>query len=74
MLLTMIEVLSCENPQCREFARIVACAPEARSYYCQVCGKISRVRAADAALVASPTRYEAHLREVISSGKGLVPA
>lgn len=74
MLLTMVDVVSCENPQCREFARIVPRAPETRSYYCQVCGSISRARAVDTSLLASPARYEAHLREVISSDKELVPA
>ena len=74
MLLTMIDVVSCENPKCREFARIVPYAPEVRSYYCPVCGTISRARAVDATLVTSPARYEAYLREVISSDRELVPA
>lgn len=67
MLLTMVDVLCCENPGCREFARIVHVAPGIRSYYCPVCGGISRSRPVDAALADSPERFAAYLRECVDS-------
>lgn len=67
MLLTMVDVVSCENPECRDFARIASRPRGTRSYYCQVCGKISYARAVDASLAASPERYKAYLRGIICS-------
>ncbi len=67
MLLTMVDVISCENPDCREFARVVSATPGAKSYYCPVCGKISYSRMVDAALCCSQKEYEAYLRAAIAS-------
>ena len=67
MLLTIVDVVSCENTQCRQFALIVPHAPDLRSYYCQVCGEITHLRGVDASLVASPDRYTAYLLKAISS-------
>lgn len=74
MLLSLVDVLGCENPQCREFAQHPIPAHGARTYYCPVCGRISYSRAVDAALAASPVRYEAYLRRLISEDKSLVSA
>lgn len=63
MLLTMIEVVSCENPRCREFARISPNPHRLRSYYCPVCGNVSTVRVVDINLAESPERYRAYLQE-----------
>ena len=69
MILTLVDIVSCENPQCRQFARIAHHTPDLRSYYCQICGTISRPRAVDASLVASAERYEAYLRKAVCSDK-----
>ena len=68
MLLTIVDVVSCENTQCSQFAVVVPHTPNSRSYYCEVCGKISHSRAVAASLVASPERYKAYLHKAISSG------
>ena len=67
MLLTIVDVVSCENTQCRQFGVVVPHAPDSGSYYCQVCGEITHRRAVDASLAASPERYVAYLRKAISS-------
>lgn len=69
MLITLVDVVGCENPDCRAFAQIFSAAHGARSFYCPVCGKISHPRAVDAALAALPQRYEAYLREIVCSAK-----
>lgn len=69
MLITLVDVVSCENPECREFARIVSGTHGARSYYCPVCGTISLPRAVGTDLVTNPQRYEAYLREMIGSAQ-----
>ena len=69
MLITLVDVVGCENPACREFARITSVGNGARSYYCPVCGEVSRCRAIDAALAARPQDYEAYLRHTILSAK-----
>lgn len=63
MLLTMIEVVSCENPKCREFARISPNPHRLRSYYCPVCNKVSAARMVDINLAESPERFRAYLLE-----------
>lgn len=67
MLLTMVDTVSCENPECRDFAKIVTSDGSAKTYYCLVCGKISHARAVDVNLIASPERYRNYLLKVISS-------
>jgi len=67
MLITLLDVVSCENPRCREFARIDPSIRGAKSYYCPVCGNISVPRAVDMQLAASPQRYEAYLRKTLTS-------
>lgn len=67
MLVTMIDVISCENPSCRDFARIVPGMHGLRSYYCPICGNVSYARAVDAALAANPQRFEQHLRQIVFS-------
>ena len=69
MLITLVDVVGCENPDCREFARIISVGGGARSYYCPVCGEASRCRAIDAALAAMPQDYEAYLRRTVLSAK-----
>lgn len=63
MLLTMIEVVSCENPKCREFARISPNPHRLRSYYCPVCSKVSSTRVVDINLAEAPQRYKTYLLE-----------
>ena len=66
MLVTLIDVVSCENPECREFARIVHnYAP--RTYYCPVCGDVSQPRTVDAGLASRPQDYEAYLHKIAAS-------
>lgn len=63
MLLTIVEVVSCENPKCREFARISPNPHRLRSYYCPVCNKVSSLRVVDINLAESPQRYRDYLIE-----------
>jgi|GEM_PF-1976904 len=67
MLLTMIDVVCCENPACRDFARVAPNPHQLKSYYCPVCGKISYSRVVDAALAESYERFKAYLRERVTS-------
>ena len=67
MLLTIVEVLSCENPNCRDFAKVTVGTLGARSYYCPICGKISYARAVDVNLASDIQRFESYLRAAISS-------
>ena len=69
MLITLVDVNGCENPECREFARITSVGSGARSYYCPLCGEVSRRRAIDAALAARPQDYETYLRRAILPAK-----
>jgi hypothetical protein len=62
MLVTFVKVTSCENPRCREFAKVVAGIPGSRSYYCPVCGDVSVPRTINQDLASSPERYEQYLR------------
>jgi len=67
MLITLVDVISCENPQCREFARpVLSNTFGVRSYYCNVCGRVSYPRVVDAELAFSPEKYEAYLRKLIT--------
>lgn len=67
MLLTMVDVVGCGNPRCRDFGKVVPVAPGLRSYYCPVCGHVSNVKNVDAALAADTERYRAYLREEVSA-------
>ena len=61
MLISLIEVVTCENPNCSEFATMVELPRGARTYYCQTCGKVSRVRGVDARVLASPEKFKEFL-------------
>jgi len=61
MLLTMIEVVCCENTRCREFARIAPNPHRLKSYYCPVCGKVSAMRIVEASLADSAERFRDYL-------------
>ena len=63
MLLTIIEVVSCENPKCKAFAQVSPNPHRLRSYYCPVCSKVSTSRVVDANLAESHERYKAYLLE-----------
>jgi len=69
MLITFINVISCENPRCREFGKIVSGVPVTRSYYCPVCGVVSLPRTVNAELASSPERYEEYLRQELLSAR-----
>ena len=73
MLITLLEVLSCENPECKEFGRIVTGPSGVRSYYCQICGKTSPARAVYVGLAAAPERYRSYLRRVVCSAEDMTP-
>ena len=73
MLLTLTDVAGCENPSCREFARMAACPADARAYYCHVCGSVTRPRIVDTSLVASSERYETYLRDALCRDRELIP-
>jgi len=61
MLIAIVEAVSCENPRCTEFAKPVDLPREKRTYYCQTCGSINRVRGVDAGILASPEKYKEFL-------------
>lgn len=63
MLLTMVEVVSCENPRCRAFARVSPNPHRLRTYYCPICSKISASRVVDINVAESPERYKTYLLE-----------
>ncbi|MEN6355823.1 MAG: hypothetical protein ABFD83_01925 [Armatimonadota bacterium] len=67
MLVALIDVIGCENPKCRDFAKIVPGTRGVTSYYCPVCCKISYPRTVDAALADSPERYKEYLQRTLSS-------
>jgi len=73
MLLTMVDVVSCENPRCREFAQCMPRPREMRAYYCPICGSISFARVVDADLADSPERLAAYLRELNASEREPLP-
>ena len=61
MLLTIIETVCCENPRCKEFARISPNPHRLRSYYCPTCGRVSSLRVVDINLAESPERFRAYV-------------
>lgn len=63
MLLTIVEIVSCENPKCRDFARISPNPHRLKTYYCPVCSKVSALRVVDANIAESPERYKTYLLE-----------
>lgn len=69
MLLTLVEVVTCENPRCREFARSIPRPREMRSYYCPVCGGISYPRVVDTGLAESPEKLGAFLRRILDESR-----
>ena len=73
MLLTMVDIVGCENPRCREFARSVPRPREMKAYYCPVCGNISFARVVDADLADSPERLGAYLRVLNASEREPLP-
>ena len=73
MLVTMIDVISCENPECREFARIIPGTHGLRSYYCPLCGSVSYARPVDAALATVPQQYLEYLRRVLTFERESTP-
>ena len=64
MLISLVEAVSCENPQCAEFAKLVDQPRSIRSYYCPTCSKTTAVRAVDAHLLGSRTNYAEFLRRL----------
>ena len=65
MLVSVVEVLSCENPWCRKFGQIIEQPHKSTFYYCPVCGTVSKTREVNSALASSPERYKEHLRKVV---------
>ncbi len=63
MLLTMIQVVCCENTKCKEFGRIAPNPHRLKSYYCPVCGRVSAMRIVDANLADSPERFRDYVLE-----------
>lgn len=63
MLLTMVEVLCCDNPKCRDFAQVAPNPHRLRSYYCPICNKVSGIRVVDARLADSPELLKTYLLE-----------
>ena len=65
MLINLVEAVSCENPQCAEFAKAVDQPRTIRSYYCPTCGRTSTVRAVEAHLLSSRNEYAEFLRRLL---------
>ncbi len=63
MLLTMVEVLCCDNPKCRDFAQVTPNPHRLRSYYCPICNRVSSIRVVDARLADSRELLKAYLLE-----------
>lgn len=63
MLLTMVDILCCDNPKCRDFAHVAANPHRLRSYYCPVCSKVSTIRVVDARMADSQDLLKAYLME-----------
>lgn len=61
MLISIIEVVTCENPGCSEFGTMIEMPRDTRTYYCQTCGRVSRVRGVDARVLASPESFKEYL-------------
>jgi hypothetical protein len=73
MLLTMIEVVCCENTKCKEFGRIAPNPHRLKSYYCPVCGKVSAMRIVDANLADSPERFRDYVLERVQPAQSDSP-
>ncbi|MHB9036165.1 MAG: hypothetical protein ACYC64_05825 [Armatimonadota bacterium] len=67
MLVSLVDVISCENPKCRDFAKLVPATRGVTSYYCPVCDKVSYSRTVDAALAASPQKFKDYLQQTVDS-------
>lgn len=67
MLLTIVEVVCCENPKCRDFGRIAQNPHRLRSYYCPICSKISSVRVVDVNVAESVERFRDYLLRRVES-------
>lgn len=63
MLLTMVEVLCCDNPKCRDFGQVTPNPHRLRSYYCPICNRVSSIRVVDARLADSPELLKSYLLE-----------
>lgn len=63
MLLTMVEILCCDNPKCRDFAQVAPNPHRLRSYYCPICNRVSSVRVVDARLADSHELLKAYILE-----------
>lgn len=61
MLLTMVEILCCENPRCRDFAQVTPNPHRLRSYYCPICNKVSSIRVVDARVADSPELLKSYI-------------
>jgi hypothetical protein len=64
MLINLVEAVSCENPRCAEFAKLVEMPRSLRSYYCPTCSNVSQARGVDAEALRSPSTYATFLRRL----------
>ena len=64
MLLNIVDVVCCENPECRDFALVIN-GVRSQTYYCPTCGVISHARPADPSLAADRVRFAAYLHKLI---------
>jgi hypothetical protein len=67
MLVTIVEVVSCENPRCSEFAKIVDVPRGTRTYYCQTCGCVTQPRCVEVGIAGSEERYSQFLLKELKS-------
>ncbi|MGI6295870.1 MAG: hypothetical protein ACOX3G_07240 [Armatimonadota bacterium] len=67
MLLTIVEVVCCENPKCRDFGRVAPNPHRLRSYYCPICSKISSVRVVDVNVAESVERFRDYLLQRVET-------
>jgi len=63
MLLTMVEILCCDNTKCRDFAQVAPNPHRLRSHYCPICNKVSAIRVVDARLADSPDLLKTYMLE-----------
>ncbi|MCE5314413.1 MAG: hypothetical protein ABFD49_11460 [Armatimonadota bacterium] len=71
MLVYLVDVISCENPKCREFAKLVPVTQGMTSYYCPLCEKISYLRTIDATLASSPENYKAYIERTLLTAEAV---
>ena len=62
MLINIIEVASCENPNCTEFARLALLPRNVRSYYCPTCHGVNPVRGVDSKILETRSTYAEYLK------------